>query len=51
MQEWSTPTSFLNEPEEFIREIPFTSIADSYPHLVRQAKAIATTHYGVSIPI
>ena len=41
---------FLGTPEQFLSEISFATIAQDYPHLVRQARAIATARYGVSTP-
>lgn len=39
----------LETPEEFLGKLPLAAIAEGHPHMVRQAKAIAATQYGIPI--
>lgn len=40
---------FPGSPGKFLAEIPFSSVTENYPLLVRQAEIIAATRYGITI--
>jgi hypothetical protein len=42
---------FSEDPREFLEEFPFAAVADGHPELMKQARAIASTRYGISISV